>query len=79
MAKAKRKQEKRSLSETLDPAVMERFPGVHCETYFDIFSMHMVTRWWQEGTENTPLKPALARQVGAFVPGYMAALNQESQ
>jgi hypothetical protein len=63
-------------SDRLDAAVKAKFEGVECETYYNIFAMRHVTRWWQAGTDDTKLKPALARQVGAFVAGFMAALAE---
>lgn len=57
----------------LDAAVMAYFPGVECETGLNIFSMTYTSSWWQAGTDNTRLKPALARQVKAFVAGFMAS------
>lgn len=60
-------------NERLDAAVMARWPEVTCETWYCIFSMQWRSRWWQAGTEETKLKPALARQVLAFVAGYMAS------
>lgn len=81
MSKPKRKKpEPVPWNEALDEAVMKRFPDVTCETYWNIFSGSFggwQTRWWQAGTEDTKLKPALARQVGSFVAGFMAAVEHE--
>lgn len=60
-------------TERLDAAVKQQFPEVECETEYGLFSMRYVSRWWQAGTEDTKLKPALARQVKAFVAGFMAS------
>lgn len=60
-------------AERLDAAVTKQFPGVACETSWNLFSMQHTTRWWQAGTDDTLLKPALARQVKAFVAGFMAS------
>ena len=65
----------RSFAETLDAAVEERFPGVTCETTFNIFSMSMASRWWVAGTEDTKLSPTKARQVREFVAGFSAAIE----
>lgn len=65
----------RSFGETLDAAVMARFPGVECDTCLSIFSMNMVSRWWVAGTEDTKLSPAKARQVREFVAGFRAAYD----
>lgn len=58
--------------ERLDEAVAKNFQGVKCETRFDFLgTLSYVSRW----SDNTgkKLKPALARQVKAFVAGFMAA------
>lgn len=60
-------------NERLDAAVMGRWPEVACETYYNLLSMQFVTRWRQAGTDEKKLKPALARQVLAFVAGFMAS------
>lgn len=78
MAKAKRKQQK-SLSETLDPAVMAAFPGVECETSYCLFTGRMVTRWWRKGTEDEPLPADEAARVRDFVSGFMARDAQEDK
>lgn len=73
MSARRKKQEEQSWTTLLDQAVMEKWPEVTCETTYNIFSMNMVTSWWQAGTEDTKLKPSLAREVRGFVAGFMAA------
>ena len=72
MAKKKSMKEP-TWNERLDAAVSKRWPDVTCETTYSIFSMAWVSRWHKAGTEGEKLKPALARQVGAFVAGFMAS------
>lgn len=63
-------------TDRLDAAIRQQFPEVECETFYSLFTGFCgsyVTRWWQAGTEDTKLKPALARQVKAFVAGFMAS------
>ncbi|HDS1834343.1 TPA: hypothetical protein QEM98_000428 [Stenotrophomonas maltophilia] len=60
-------------NERLDAAVSKRWPDVVCETTYSILAMSWVSRWRRAGTEDEKLKPALARQVGAFVAGFMAS------
>jgi hypothetical protein len=65
--------------QALDAAVKRAFSGVACQTYHAC-GMHMATetKWWRDGTDHAPLSTYKARQVRAFVIGWMAG-HQEAK
>lgn len=63
-----------SFSERVDRAVAEAFPGVECETHFNILAMRHVSRWRVAGTGmEQKLTTFKARRVRDFVAGFSAA------
>lgn len=68
------KKDRPEFGRRLDAAVAAAFPGVECQTYFNIIPMRYVSHWAVAGTDmEQKLTPHKARRVRDFVAGFSAA------